>query len=197
MRVSTSLRNASLVLVLLGAFAAWLSGRNLAAQNSSSDTAAKLTADLQSRAKHYLDFRERVAGNAPRPTATPAKITAAQRQLADKVRVARAGARQGEVFTPEIAEYVRKQIALSLDGRDGGHIRASLRHSEPVNMTLQINQSYPDNVPLQSTPPSLLLSLPELPAGLEYRLVGRELVLRDVDANIVVDYVANALPDRK
>ncbi len=189
MRVSTSLRNASLVLVLLSTFAAWLSGRNLAAQNPSSDTSAKLAADLQSRAKQYLDFRKRVAGNAPRPTATPAKITAVQRQLADKVRVARAGAKQGEVFTPEITEY--------LDGRDGNHIRASLRHAEPVSITLQINQSYPDNVPLQSTPPSLLLSLPELPAGLEYRLVGRELVLRDVDANIVVDYVANALPDRK
>ena len=78
-----------------------------------------------------------------------------------------------------------------------GHIariRASMQHAEPVNITLQINQSYPDNLPLQSTPPSLLLSLPELPKGLEYRLVGRELVLRDVDANIVVDYVANALP---
>jgi hypothetical protein len=197
MRVSTSLRNASLVLVLLSTFAAWLSGRNLAAQNPSSDTSAKLAADLQSRAKQYLDFRKRVAGNAPRPTATPAKITAVQRQLADKVRVARAGAKQGEVFTPEITEYVRRQIAASLDGRDGNHIRASLRHAEPVSITLQINQSYPDNVPLQSTPPSLLLSLPELPAGLEYRLVGRELVLRDVDANIVVDYVANALPDRK
>jgi hypothetical protein len=38
------------------------------------------------------------------------------------------------------------------------------------------------------------MSLPQLPAGLEYRLVGKELVIRDVDANIVVDYVANALP---
>jgi hypothetical protein len=135
-----------------------------------------------------------VAGNATKSTNTPAKITSAQRELANKIRVARAGAKQGGVFTPEISEYIRRQIALSLDGQDGERVRASLRHAEPVNITLQINESYPDNVPLQSTPPSLLLSLPELPKGLEYRLVGRELVLRDVDANIVVDYVANALP---
>jgi hypothetical protein len=194
MRVNNSLRNASLVLVLLSALVIWLSEPDVAAQNSSSDSSAKLAADLQTRAKQYLDFRKKVAGNATKSTNTPAKITSAQRELANKIRVARAGAKQGGVFTPEISEYIRRQIALSLDGQDGERVRASLRHAEPVNITLQINESYPDNVPLQSTPPSLLLSLPELPKGLEYRLVGRELVLRDVDANIVVDYVANALP---
>jgi len=62
-------------------------------------------------------------------------------------------------------------------------------------MELQVNQSYPERVALQSTPPTLLLNLPELPNGLEYRILGRELVLRDSDANIIVDYVPNALPD--
>ena len=70
-----------------------------------------------------------------------------------------------------------------------------MRHGEPAKIELQVNQSYPENIPLQSTPPSLLLNLPELPKGLEYRILGRELVLRDSDANIVVDYVPNALPD--
>jgi len=64
-------------------------------------------------------------------------------------------------------------------------------------MKVQINQSYPENVPLQSTPPTLLLNLPELPESLEYRILGRDLVLRDSDANIVVDYVPNALPGSK
>jgi hypothetical protein len=40
-------------------------------------------------------------------------------------------------------------------------------------------------------PPSLLLNLPELPKELEYRFVGRELVLRDSAANLIVD----VLPD--
>jgi hypothetical protein len=71
-----------------------------------------------------------------------------------------------------------------------------LRHGEPTEMELQINQSYPEKVPLQSTPPTLLLNLPELPKGLEYRILGRELVLRDSDANIVVDYIPNALPEK-
>jgi len=153
-----------------------------------------LAGDLQKRAKQYLDFRKNVAGNAPRPTDTPANLTIAQKKLADKIRVARAGVNQGAIFTPEIAEFLRQQIASALSGAGGEKIRASLLHAEPVQITLQVNVSYPEKVPLQSTPPSLLSKLPELPKGLEYRFVGRELVLRDVDANIVVDYVPNALP---
>jgi hypothetical protein len=163
-------------------------------QSSTAASPEQIAADLQGRAKQYLDFRKKVAGSSPKSNSTPSKITSAQNDLANKIRVARAGAKQGEIFTPEITRYVRRQIASRLSGRDGKRIRASLRHAEPVNITLQINQSYPDNVPLQSTPPSLLMSLPQLPTGLEYRLVGKELVIRDVDANIVVDYVANALP---
>jgi hypothetical protein len=36
--------------------------------------------------------------------------------------------------------------------------------------------------------------LPPVPKELEYRLVGRSLVLRDRDAALVVDYLPEALP---
>jgi hypothetical protein len=158
---------------------------------------AKLVADFNQRAQQYLDWRENTVGKAPPPANAPEKIVAARRELANKVRVSRAGAKQGELFAPEIAEYFRQQIAAAMNGRYGKQIRSSLRHSEPTEMKLQINQSYPENVPLQSTPPTLLLTLPELPKGLEYRILGRELVLRDSDANIIVDYIPNALPGAK
>jgi hypothetical protein len=155
---------------------------------------AKIVAEFQQRAKQYLEWRERTAGTTPPPTNSPEQIDASRHSLADKVRVGRAGAKQGELFTPEITHYFRHQIAATLNGPSGKQIRSSLRHSEPTEMELQINQSYPEKVPLQSTPPTLLLNLPELPKGLEYRILGRELVLRDSDANIVVDYIPNALP---
>jgi hypothetical protein len=156
---------------------------------------AKAVADFEQRTKQYLDWRESRVGKSPAPANSPDKIVAARRDLANKVRVGRAGTKQGEIFTPEIADYFHRQIAATLNGRHGKQIRSSLRHSEPTNMQLEINESYPEKVALQSTPPTLLLNLPELPKGLEYRIVGRELVLRDVDANIVVDYIPNALPD--
>jgi hypothetical protein len=164
-----------------------------AAGNRPSD--AQTSLDIQTRAKTYLDLRKNVAGNSSRQGDSPSAIASAQSEMANKIRVARAGVKQGNIFSPRIADYVRKQIAKALAGPHGRDIRASLDRSEPVNIQLQINQSYPDNVPLQSTPASLLLNLPELPKGLEYRLLGSELVLRDADANIVVDYILHALPN--
>jgi hypothetical protein len=169
---------------------------SLSAQDSNANRMpdAQIVLDLQARAKTYLDLRKKVAGDAPKAADSPTAISTAQRQLADKVRVARAGAKQGEFFSPQIARYLRKQIAATMAGPKGSSIRASLRHAEPVTIHLEINQSYPDDVPLQSTPPTLLQNLPELPKGLEYRLLDNELVLRDSDANVVVDYILNALP---
>lgn len=179
-----------MILVLLGAMPFYAQKPPTAGTED-----AKVVADFEGRVKKYLNLREKVAGKPPIPSDNLQEIVARQRELADKMRVAHAGAKQGEIFTPQIAEYFRYQIASSLAGPHGAEIVSSLRHAEPVKMELQINQSYPEHVPLQSTPPTLLLNLPELPDGLEYRILNRELVLRDSEANIIVDYVSDALPD--
>ena len=155
---------------------------------------AKLVTDFKARANQYLAWRQKTVGAAPSPTDSPEKLDAARHELANKIRTARAGAKQGAIFTPSIADYFRNQISATMKGPHGNEIRETLRDAEPVKMDLQINQSYPPDVPLQSTPPTLLLNLPELPKGLEYRIIDRELVLLDTDANIVVDYVLNAMP---
>src|SRR5437868_606886 len=124
---------------------------------------AKLTADFQQRATKYLDLRKQVAGKSPKPTDSPEAIAASQQKLGEAIRAARAGAKQGEIFTPELTAFFRRQIAAALNGRKGNEIRASLKHAEPVNLKLHVNQTYPEKVPLQSTPPSLLQSLPEPP----------------------------------
>ena len=156
---------------------------------------AAVVGEFKVKVQQYLEFRQQHVGSPPKPTNNPADIVAKQLEMGNKIRVARAGAKQGEIFTPQIAGYFRRQIAASLGGAHGKAIRASLAHAEPVKMELQINQSYPPNQPLQSTPPTLLLNLPNLPDGLEYRLLDRELVLRDTEGNVVVDYVPNALPE--
>jgi hypothetical protein len=156
--------------------------------------ATQLVQQFKARANHYLTWRKKAIGAEPGPTDSAEKLDAARHEMENKARMKRAGAKQGEIFTPEIAQYFRRQISATLNGPHGNEVRATLRHAEPVRMDLHINQSYPEDVPLQSTPPTLLLNLPELPKGLEYRILDRELVLRDAGANIVVDYVPNALP---
>jgi hypothetical protein len=39
-----------------------------------------------------------------------------------------------------------------------------------------------------------MLKLPELPPELSYRFVGRDLVLKDIKAGLVVDVLPNAIP---
>jgi polyphosphate kinase len=54
-----------------------------------------------------------------------------------------------------------------------------------------------DTIPWSAAPvmwPSMLAMLPELPRELEYRFLGRHLILIDVLANVVVDVLHEALP---
>ncbi len=174
-----------------------LAGTWLAAASQGPDQNGATINDFESRVTKYLELRKKEAGSAPRPTNSPEKISDSQQNLAAKVKALRPDAKQGDIFTPEIADYFRRQISATLAGQDGHKIRASLRHAEPVHaLSLQVNQIYPQGVPLQSTPPTLLLSLPRLPKELEYRIVGHHLVLHDIAPNIVVDFVSYAIPSK-
>jgi hypothetical protein len=59
---------------------------------------------------------------------------------------------------------------------------------------LKVNQSYPTKIPLVTVPAGLLKQLPTLPEALEYRLVDRRLLLRDRDANLVIDVLVGTTP---
>ena len=154
---------------------------------------AQVVKDFEARVSSYLDLGKKQAPT-PKPTDSPSKLVEIHDQIAEKMRAARPNARQGDIFTPEIAAYFRHQIAATLAGHDGKKIRASLRHAEPVqNVSLQVNARYPQKVPLQSTPPTLLLNLPRLPRELQYRIVGRVLLLYDTQADLIVDFIPDAV----
>jgi hypothetical protein len=59
---------------------------------------------------------------------------------------------------------------------------------------LQVNGIYPDAVAETTFPSTLLQKLPTLPDELAYRIMGRDLVLVDSKANLVVDLFHEALP---
>jgi len=60
-------------------------------------------------------------------------------------------------------------------------------------VVLKVNATYPSDTPLPTTPPQVLMNLPKLPEQLEYRIIGKNLIIRDVEANIIVDFVPNAI----
>ena len=155
---------------------------------------ARILADFGDRVRKYLQSRQK-AGGSPKPAKEPEKLAKDRKQTAAKLRVERTDAKQGDIFTPEIAGYFRQQITATFAGPEGPKIRASLRRAEPVpGIVLKVNAAYPATLPLQSTPPTLLLNLPRLPKDLEYRIVGRDLALHDTVTNLIVDFIPNAIP---
>ncbi|MGA3041258.1 MAG: hypothetical protein ABSF54_10780 [Bryobacteraceae bacterium] len=157
---------------------------------------AAILKDFDGRVVDYVKLHKTVQPESHRlkPTKSPEAIKHYQDSLARGIRAARRGARQGDVFTPKITAEFRRLIELTMHGPEAGAIRESLRHAEPLApRALRVNEAYPPAIPLQSTPPSLLLNLPPLPAELEYRVVGHTLILRDKDANLIVDFIRNAI----
>jgi hypothetical protein len=154
------------------------------------DPHAAVVQDFEKQVSAYVQLHKTAESSLPKLKATPSeeKISHHQHELARAIRAARSDAKPGDIFTPPIAGEFRRLIGIAMKS-DGKDIAASLHHSEPVRLHLRVNQSYPANIPLQSTPPSLLLNLPKLPQEVEYRIEGRGLVLLDVRANLVVDLI--------
>ena len=151
---------------------------------------------FQKQVEGYLKVRKMVTDQLPKlkPTPSAEELAARATALTLNLAKARAGASQGAIFTPEVATEFRRLGKLALDGGDGKRVHKSLARAEPVKGTVHVNDVYPPAVPLQSMPPTLLMGLPKLPMELEYRLVGRTLVLRDSEANLIVDFLPEAIP---
>jgi hypothetical protein len=150
--------------------------------------------DFQGRVAKYLEVHK-ATGISNKPSNSPNKLADQKQQAEEKIRESRPAAKQGDIFTPPIGAYFKKQIAATLQGPEGAKVRASLRRAEPLpNLRLEVNEKYPQSLPLQSTPPTLLLNLPRLPGELQYRIVGSTLVLYDTASDLIVDLLSGAVP---
>jgi hypothetical protein len=116
-----------------------------------------------------------------KPTNEVARIAQYQHELARKISQARRGARRGDIFTREVTRQFRRIIHGEFRGPDAQLARRTIRQSEPSRAVfrLRVNDVYPENAPLTTTPPTLLSKLPQLPQELAYRIVGRDLTLKD------------------
>jgi hypothetical protein len=146
--------------------------------------------------KDYMALRQKL--EAPLPAlprdATPQQIDAHQRALAARNKAARSQARPGEFFTPEVQALIRKTVEFVLSGSDGPAVKASIMDENPGVPKIVLNERYPSSVPLSTMPPQMLAPLPDLPKGLEYRFLGRRLILLDDAADIILDYSDNVIP---
>ena len=170
-----------------------------AAQSSAPKTNpdAEILVDFKKRIDEYMALHNKLEKESPplKETKDPAKIKASQDVLAMKIREARKGARQGDIFTPEIRQLFRRLMYPEVKGPEGRETKAAITEEshELKSVPLKVNAEYPDNAPLMTVPPNILAALPKLPEDLEYRFVSRNMILLDTHANVIVDFVPNAI----
>jgi hypothetical protein len=168
-----------------------------AAMAAGVNTDAAVLQDFKERVAQYVDLHKDAATGAAKPkeTADPAEIVSTQEALAARIRAARSTAKQGDIFTAEIRHHFRKLLAPELKSEDGRDAKEIMKDDAPAagSIPFKVNAKYPEGAPLPSLPANLLLSLPTLPQPLEYRIIGKHLVLLDTGAGIIVDYFPSAI----
>ena len=167
-------------------------------EGSNVNSDAKLMFVFKAKVDDYLKLRKDLEKDAPplKKTADPKEILAAEKVLAAKVRAARANAKRGDFFTPATQAQFRRLLNPALKGSEGIENKGAIRDDapEPKDVPFHVNADYPRDESLSTVPPDVLMSLPQLPPDIQYRFVGRHLILYDAKPNIIVDFMLNALP---
>lgn len=117
-----------------------------------------------------------------------------EQAMAAAIRALRPNAQQGNLFSADIATVLKSEIDTAFKSPRVDLMRDELEEQAEG----QTDDRQPEvNQPLQAprVPPVLLSALPPLPEQLQFDFTGRALVLRDVDANIVIDFIPDALPE--
>ena len=152
------------------------------------DAAATFIARMNS----YAELRNKLEQGLKKLEVTekPAEILQAENALAARIRVARAKAKRGDIFSKKVRTAFRTALRAETDGATCAALQDE---GNPGDFTYQINGTYPKREPLSTVPPNLLAALPELPPDVNYRFLGRDLVLHDTRANIIIDEIPDAI----
>jgi hypothetical protein len=147
--------------------------------------------DFTVRIERYVELRHTLENGAPVLTVTddPSEITRAEMVLARRIRVERNGARQGDLFTPAISERFRRVLLIQMNA----DTRAVIMDDNPGAFRHRINGTYSKDRPVSTVPANVLAVLPTLPADIQYRFLGPNLILHDTRANVILDQISCAI----
>jgi hypothetical protein len=162
---------------------------------TSANAAGAATKAFIDRMNEYVSFHNNVQKMVPplKETPNPEQIAQREKALADQLIKSRPNARQGDFFIKQYQPYLVQIIKDDFSKRPLVD-RKALIQELPKGMKIAVNMAYPTTIALATFPANLLKKLPELPEELEYRIVGRHLILRDAKANVIVDYMPDVFP---
>jgi hypothetical protein len=149
------------------------------------------------RVAAYADLHQRVDAVFPPWKATDdvASIFGRRAYLAVAIKAERPDAKAGDIFQPSAANALRRIVADALSEVDVDWMLQGLYEDceIPIGYRPEVNTGFPQWA-THEMPFVLLSALPALPAGIQYRLIDHDLLLWDVDANLIVDVLPDALP---
>ncbi|MGB9120571.1 MAG: hypothetical protein WCE73_08125 [Candidatus Angelobacter sp.] len=127
-----------------------------------------------------------------KPTGSIRKIQQRQRAMAHHISALRKNAREGDIFTPEVSAYFERSLAAAYQ-KDSEGILDNMVCISQDDQKLRPNDVYPATWEYNPMPPTILLHVPRLPPELEYRIVNKDLIVLDVEADMVVDILRNSI----
>lgn len=153
------------------------------------------TLEFQNRIQAYMKIHNEAEAKVPnlKKTDDPVEISEREQALAKMIMTLRNQAPPNEIFAKEYQPHFVKIVQDDFANRSAED-RKALVHELPRNVKVDVNTVYPTTIPLITFPAALLRKLPDLPPELEYRIVGRNLILRDVKANLIVDVLRDVVP---
>lgn len=190
------------VLAVAAGACAGLDARTAVAQDRRPDDTrvnpnARAIAEFQEEVEEYIELHRRLERTLPALPSdpTPEALDQRQRALAALIQKARREATAGDIFEREVRPVIRRLLYGVFTGPSGRAFRNAIMEENPTEaVKLQINGRYPDTFPVSTVPAQVLKALPPLPAELQYRFIGRTLILLDSHAHIIVDYLVGAVP---
>jgi hypothetical protein len=144
------------------------------------------------RVAEYVEIRRQVTAGVDGPMfcSDPEELSRQAEQRAAAIRSARPLASEGTIFTPRVTVFFRARL---IHAAQIGAIDLATEADPYDDVVLGVHAALPWSAGRPAAP-RLVGLLPPLPDELEYRFVGRHLVLLDVDTNLVVDLLRDALP---
>lgn len=147
----------------------------------------------------YVEMVRRLHDEVPELRVTPKSEEISNRSdmLAAAIQRARPKAAQGDMLDADAARAIKAQLARAIKGRSVAVLLKGINDEPILKGPPSVHLRFPVTTSLATMPATLLEALPPLPKELEYRFVGRALVLRDRDAALMVDYLPDALPNQQ
>jgi len=178
------------------------------------DMDAKVLAKFQHEIEDYQELHKELVHRIPTVSlnASAQEIAAHRAKMAKGIQAERKSAKQGEIIRPSVEAAFRRIIAKEMAGPERVQVAKEIKQGNPTaenvpnqdnptrehteSVQVAVNAAYNDDAPFSSMPSTLLLKLPPLPPEVTYQFVGRDLILRDTEANVILDFIKDAITDR-